>query len=141
MISLNQAHEHIRKLDSLQPVVVPLDKALGLVCAENVNAASNCPSVDSSLKDGFAVISTDIENASPTYPVKLNVVGALTAGDDIDTLQVSPGTAIRIMTGAPIPPGATSVLASEFSEVSGDIVRIIADAKDGRNTLGKGSDI
>jgi molybdopterin molybdotransferase len=141
VISLNQAHEHIRKLPPLHPVAVSLDKALGLVCAEDVCAAANCPSVDSSLKDGFAVISTDIVNASSTYPVKLNVIGALTAGDDTGTFRVSPGTAIRIMTGAPIPPGATSVLASEFSEVSGDTVRIIADARAGRNILRKGSDI
>lgn len=141
MISLNQAHEHISKLHPLQPVAMPLEKALGLVCAEDVRAAVNCPSVDSSLKDGFAVISTDIVNASPTYPVKLSVIGALTAGDDADTFRVSHGTAIRIMTGAPIPPGATSVLASEFSDVSGDAVKIIADARVGRNILRKGSDI
>ncbi len=141
MISLTRAHEHIRKLHPLEPIAVPLDKALGLVCAEDVSAAANCPSVDSSLKDGFAVISTDIANASPTSPVQLNVIGALMAGDDSDTFSLLPGTAIRIMTGAPIPPGATSVLASEFSEVSGDVVRIIADARVGRNILHKGSDI
>jgi molybdopterin molybdotransferase len=131
MISLNQAHQHINKLHSLQPVAVSLDKALGLVCAEDVYAAVNCPTVDSSLKDGFAVISADITDASPSNPVTLTVVGALVAGDDTDKFRVTSGTAIRIMTGAPLPPGATSVLASEFAQVNGEQVTIRADAGPG----------
>lgn len=141
MISLNQAHQHINMLDSLQPVAMSLDKALGLICAEDVYAAANCPTVDSSLKDGFAVISADITDASPSNPVTLTVVGTLTAGDDNDKFRVTPGTAIRIMTGAPLPPGATSVLASEFAQANGELVSIRADAKPGRNVLRKGSDI
>ena len=141
MISLNQAHQHINKLHSLQPVAMSLDKALGLVCAEDVYAAVNCPTVDSSLKDGFAVISADITDASPSNPVTLTVVGALVAGDDTDKFRVTSGTAIRIMTGAPLPPGATSVLASEFAQVNGEQVTIRADAGPGRNVLRKGSDI
>jgi molybdopterin molybdotransferase len=66
MISLTQAHAFISKLEPLQPVVVRLDKALGLVCAEDVFAVYNCPTVDSSLKDGFAVVSSDIDDASPS---------------------------------------------------------------------------
>jgi len=141
MISLNRAHQHINMLDSLQPVAMSLDEALGLVCAEDVYAAANCPTVDSSLKDGFAVISADITDASPSNPVTLSVVGALVAGDDIDEVRVASGTAIRIMTGAPLPAGATSVLASEFAQVNGEQVTIRADAGPGRNVLRKGSDI
>ncbi len=120
---------------------MPLEKALGLVCAEDVFAAKNCPTVDSSLKDGFAVIASDIADASPDNPVTLTVVGALTAGDDSDKLLVTSGTAVRIMTGAPVPHGATSVLASEFAQVNGKVVTIRADARNGRNILSKGSDI
>ena len=141
MISLNQAHQYISMLHSLQPVTVPLDKALGLVCAEDVCAAANCPTVDSSLKDGFAVASSDIADASPGNPVTLTVVGAVTAGEDTDTFQVTSGTAVRIMTGAPLPRGATSVLASEFAQVDGELVTIRADARAGRNILRRGSDI
>lgn len=107
MISLNQAHQHISMLHSLQPVVVSLDKALGLVCAEDVHAVTNCPTVDSSLKDGFAIVTADIAEASPSNPVTLTVVGAVTAGEDIGIFRVTSGTAVRIMTGAPIPQGAT----------------------------------
>ncbi len=141
MISLNQAHQHITMLDSLAPISVSLDKALGMVCGAEVLAGINCPTVDSSLKDGFAVVSTDIAAASPDNPVTLTVSGALTAGDDADGLGVTSGTTVRIMTGASIPLGATAVLASEFAQVTGEQVTIIADAQAGRNILHKGSDI
>jgi len=141
MISLTQAHTYIAMLPALRPVAVPLAKALGLVCAEDVRALANCPSVDSSLKDGFAVVSDDIADASPTHPVTLLVTGAVTAGDEPDALGVSTGHAVRIMTGAAIPRGATSVLASEFSQVDGQRVLIRADSRTGLNILRKGSDI
>jgi len=141
MISLNKAHQNISMLQPLEPVIVPLDKALGLICARDVYAVTNCPTVDSSLKDGFAVLSTDIANASVSNPVTLAVAGALTAGVDGDPLQVQSGIAVRIMTGASIPCGATSVLASEFAREKSGFVTITADARTGRNILYKGSDI
>jgi molybdopterin molybdotransferase len=142
MISLTQAHQHINMLSPLPPVIVPLEKALGLICAVELRAATSCPTVDSSLKDGFAVLSTDIANATVHNPVTLTVAGALTAGDDVDKLCVQSGTAIRIMTGASIPSGATAVLASEFTRgINAEQVIATADAAEGRNILRKGSDI
>jgi molybdopterin molybdotransferase len=141
MISLSQAQSFINMLGPLQPVDVPLDKALGLVCAGDVYAAHNCPTVDSSLKDGFAVISSDIADASPNNPVTLSVTGSLTAGDAIENYHTTTGTAVRIMTGAAIPRGAKSVLASEFARTSGEFVTIWADSRPGLNILRKGSDI
>ena len=141
MISLTQAHACIGALKPLPPVFVFLDKALGLVCAEDVYAVADCPSVDSSLKDGFAVISSDIAAASPHLPVKLTVTGVLMAGDGSTALAVGGGEAVRIMTGAPLPDGATAVLASEFAETDGDLVSVMADSPVGKNILRKGSDI
>ena len=141
MISLNQAHACISLLDPLQPVAVPLTEALGLVCAEDVYAVYDCPSVDSSLKDGFAVISSDIAGAAPNNPVILSVTGSLTAGDHAERFQVTTGRAVRIMTGAPVPPGATSVLSSEFAQTDGDLVTIRADSRPGLNILRQASDI
>ncbi|MFT5700203.1 MAG: molybdopterin molybdotransferase [Desulforhopalus sp.] len=141
MISLNQAHLEIANLPALNPAVIPLDAALGLVCSNDVYAVSSCPSIDSSLKDGFAVIASDIDGASDTTPVELSVVGALMAGDGNDSMKVSHGKAIRIMTGAPLPPGATSIVASEFTEASGNNVIVRADARVGRNVLFEGRDI
>lgn len=60
MTSLNQAHTCINKLESLPPVAVSLHKAFGLVCATDVFAVHNCPTVDASLKDGFAGVSSDM---------------------------------------------------------------------------------
>ncbi len=102
MISLHEAHQHISMLQPLKPVDVELEKALGLVCAEDACAVTNCPTVDCSLKDGFAVVSADIAEASSTNPVILRVIGALSAGDDTGASRVFPGTAVKIMTGAPI---------------------------------------
>ena len=141
MISLDEAHQHIRMLEPLPPVSVALEQAVGLVCGLDICAATDCPSVDSSLKDGFAVISSDIADASPTSPVALTVAGSLTAGDDTDRLCVEPGEAVRIMTGAAIPSGATAVLASEFTTMHGKQVLATADAHPGRNILKRGSDI
>lgn len=141
MISLDQAHHHIGKLQPLAPLTVSFDEALGLVCGDETHARANCPSVDASLKDGFAVVSSDIAAASPVNPVTLTVAGSLTAGDTAAHCRVKSGTAVRIMTGAPLPCGATSVLASEFARVEGDQVTIRADAGPGRNILSKGSDI
>ncbi len=141
MISLTQAHRHISRLRPLQPRIVPLDKGLGMICGAEVRARTDCPTVDSSLKDGFAVLSTDIEDASPDCSVTLTVAGALTAGDDAAKLCVTSGTAVRIMTGSPVPSGATAVLASEFARERGGQVTITADSRTGRNILHRGSDI
>jgi len=141
MISLTRAHRYIRALNPLPPLPVKLDKALALVCAEDVHAGTDCPSIDSSLKDGFAVCSSDIADASPAHPVTLSITSALTAGDSAARHRVQPGTAVRIMTGAPIPAGATAVLASEFALVKDGQVIITADAGEGRNILRKGSDV
>jgi len=141
MISLHQAHSHIAKLQSLLPVTLPLNEALGMICAEDACAVVDCPTVDSSLKDGFAVVSTDIAAASPDNPVTLPVTGALTAGDDHQRFAVVAGSAVRIMTGAPLPLGATAVLASEFARVDGRLVIITADSRVGKNVLRRGSDI
>jgi molybdopterin molybdotransferase len=141
MISLCQAHKHISMLQPLKPAVLPLNSALGLVCSEDTAAVADCPSVDSSLKDGFAVCSGDIDDASRKHPVSLAVAGILTAGTDLEGLSVSPGTAVRIMTGAPVPPGSTAVLASEFASMEGNNVIVTADAAVGRNILRRGSDI
>ena len=141
MISLNEAHQHIVMLDPLEPVAVPLASANGMICGTGICACVDCPTVDSSLKDGFAVLSADIAAASLENPVTLTVNGTLTAGEDADSLCVTSGTAVRIMTGAPIPSGATAVLASEFAQVHGELLRVTADAHTGRNILFKGSDI
>jgi molybdopterin molybdotransferase len=140
MISLSQARGCINRFQPLEPVTVSSDKALGLFCASDIAAEADCPSIASSLKDGFAVHSADIVKASRSHPVQLTLVGTVTAGGQ-STAHVQTGQAIRIMTGAPIPEGADAVLTSEFASQEGTIVHAFADAHPGRNILDRGSDV
>jgi molybdopterin molybdotransferase len=98
----------------LEAVTVPLAEALGLVLAEDVTSDMDLPPFDNSSMDGYAVVASDTQAASDDSPARLQVVGYLPAGgapgpDD----TVEPGTAFRIMTGAPIPPGADAVVRFE----------------------------
>ena len=142
LISLKEAIEYISSVAPIGTEDVSIANALGRVLAEDVYSASDCPSVDSSLKDGFAVISSDIERATKSNPVVLRVVDTVTAGEKRGISEVIPGTTVRIMTGSPMPRGATSVLSSEFAiELSKDAIQAIAHSEQGRNVLRKGEDI
>ncbi|MEO8288103.1 MAG: gephyrin-like molybdotransferase Glp [Chloroflexota bacterium] len=98
----------------LDAVEVPLEETLGLVLAEDVSSDIDIPPFDNSSMDGFAVRAADTAGASDSTPSRLRVVGYLPAGgapgpDD----RVEEGTAFRIMTGAPVPPGADAVVRFE----------------------------
>jgi len=120
--------------------LVPLSEATGAICSEPIAAQVDSPSVNSSLKDGYAVVSTDLVNASRKTPVRLEVIGHIAAGEDADC-DVSKGAAVRILTGAPIPKGADAVLADEFTERSENYIHALADSQKGRNIMLKGSDV
>ena len=91
---------------------VPVAEALGRVLAEPVVARTTLPPWDNSAMDGYAVRAEDVLGASPRAPVRLAVVGEAAAGGAGDAV-VTPGTAIRIATGAPIPAGADAVVPVE----------------------------
>ncbi len=141
MVSLALARDMVRRLVPLAGERIGLDRALGRVTADDVVAVCDCPSVDSSLKDGYAVVSSDLRLAAAAAPVRLEILGTLTAGQDPAGCRVRPGTTVRIMTGAAIPAGADAVLASEFACEEGGWVLALADAHPGRNILGKGTDV
>jgi molybdopterin molybdotransferase len=92
----------------LAPVDVPLQEALGCVAAAPVVASADVPPFANTAMDGYAVRAADTAGA----PVELEVVGLLPAGAGPDR-EVGPGQAIRIMTGAPMPPGADAVVMVE----------------------------
>jgi molybdopterin molybdotransferase len=114
-VSVEQALEAIlAEFRPLEAVEAPLAGALGLVLAEDVAADMDIPPFDNSSMDGYAVRAEDTAAASDESPAHLRVVGYLPAGgapgpDD----RVQSGTAFRIMTGAPIPPGANAVVRFE----------------------------
>ena len=132
-----------RTLDQLIPlssIDIAIDKAAGLSVAENFVATVNCPSASSSMKDGYAVVSQDLENASQETPVKLKVTGSVFAGSQEDKSVVS-GTAVKIMTGAKIPQGANAVIPSEFTDEKDDEILCYRNSGVGRNILRKGHDV
>jgi molybdopterin molybdotransferase len=99
----------------LAPVVVPLLEAVGLVAAEPVVADQAIPPFTNSAMDGYAVRASDTLGASVPHPVRLRVVGQLAAGY-ASRVEISSGTAARIMTGAPLPDGADAVVRFEETD-------------------------
>ncbi len=104
--------EVLARVTKTEPAQVPLDAALGLVLAEDVRADHDIPPFANSAMDGFAVFGADVAHA----PVELVVVEDVAAGH-VASRHVEPGTAIKIMTGAPIPGGADTVVRVEDTEL------------------------
>ena len=119
---------------------VGLNEALGRVLAEDIVSGRNNPPLDNSAMDGYALIAADIEKASPENPVPLKLVGTVPAGCQSDR-PLQPGEAMRIMTGAPVPPGADAVLMQEDTEVRGDTVLCKDRAAAGENIRRAGEDV
>jgi molybdopterin molybdotransferase len=135
--ALAQTLAHISPLEA---EIVGLVQACGRVVAEDLQARVDSPSLDASLKDGYAVRSADVAGASPQQPVRLRLAGLAAAGGGWNG-TVQEGMAVRILTGAPIPGGAQAVVSAEFTTDDGQGVTIANDAKPGRNVLLRGSDV
>jgi molybdopterin molybdotransferase len=117
MITLNKAWELID--ESVQPLraqTVWVVDALGLVLAEDVVAPINLPPFDNSAVDGFALRREDIEMSRLDSSVALKIGETIAAGD-LRTLSLQPHTTMRIMTGAPLMPGADAVVMQEHVRV------------------------
>lgn len=97
------------------PAPVPLLEALGRVLATDQVAPINLPGFDNSAMDGYAVLASDIAAASADSPVRLPVAEDIPAGRQ-DSPTLVPGTAHRIMTGAPLPVGADAVVPVEATD-------------------------
>ena len=129
MLSVEEASARIlaeiRQLDTEQ---VPIADALGRVCAEDITARITMPPWSNSSMDGYAVRSADISPVLAGQPVSLRVVATVPAGG-FATRALSRGEAMRIMTGAPVPDGADSVIRKEDTDEGRDQVEI----RDGRD--------
>lgn len=142
MISFEAARAHvIERCTPLAPVEVGLDRALGRVLAETVVAREAVPPFDNSAMDGYAVRAADVATARSDRPVRLRVVGRILAGHPL-AAEVGPGQAARIMTGAPMPPGADAVVVVERSEPVGDHeVDLFEAVAPGRHVRPAGDDV
>jgi molybdopterin molybdotransferase len=101
----------------------PLLEARGLFVAEDVRARFDLPPFDNSAMDGYAVRHQDVQGASAETPVTLPVAGESRAGGDLPG-EHQPGTAMRIFTGAPLPPGADAVVMQEDTQRDGEQVSL-----------------
>lgn len=107
--AVTQILEHVRPLE---PERVPILDAPGRVLAEEIVSDIEIPPFDNSAMDGYAVRAADVAGATPQAAVRLDVVGSVAAGY-VTAARVQPGTAVRIMTGAPLPEGADAVVPYE----------------------------
>lgn len=113
----------LRLVAPLGTVEVPVEEADGLVLAAEVRTTSALPRWDNSAMDGYAVRAADLAGASPESPVTLRVLADLAAGSAAEP-EVLAGTAARIMTGAPVPPGADAVVPVERTDGGIRTVRV-----------------
>lgn len=118
---------------------VPLLEASGRVLAADLTAAIDVPPFDRSPLDGYAVRSADLAGASAQSPVRLSVVERIYAGDWPDR-PIEAMQAARIMTGAPIPPGADCVIRQEDTDCGEQTVQIFVSAAGGQNISRRGED-
>lgn len=141
-IGVDEARERILAAVSPLPVTdLPLDEALGLTLADEIVSALNLPPFDNSAMDGFAIRASDTEGSTPDAPAILRVTGIITAGHTADA-SIGPGEAIRIMTGAPIPPGADAVERVErVATRDDDHVAIASPVNPGENVRPAGEDV
>ncbi|RSM81888.1 molybdopterin molybdenumtransferase [Amycolatopsis sp. WAC 01375] len=140
MISVDAHRETVTGLLGNAPVIrLPLASAAGLVLAEDVRAGVSLPPFDNSAMDGYAVRAEDIASAAEA-PVTLPVTEDIPAGR-VDITKLEPGTAHRIMTGAPLPPGADAVVMVEHTDGGVTDVRILRTAVPGAHIRRQGEDV
>lgn len=143
MIPFAEAREHVlARCSPLGPAPVPLAEALGCVLAGPVVAPEAVPPWANSAMDGYAVRAADVAGAGPDRPVALEVVDTVAAGAAA-SVEVGAGQAVRIMTGAPMPPGADAVVMVERTRGGPDAVEVevLEEVTTGRNVRSAGSDI
>lgn len=114
--------------------------ALFRVLAEDVVSEMDNPPFDRAMMDGYAVIAEDTEGTSTSNPVTLRIVGSVSIGES-PTMTLKRGGAIKIMTGAPIPNGADSVLRLEYSEEEDETVKVLESIPPGKDISPRGEDI
>jgi molybdopterin molybdotransferase len=147
MISVEEALEKVLSyVDVLEAEEAPVLEALGQVLAEDIASQIDIPPLDNAAMDGYAIRADDVRGASEGSPCLLRVIDTVSAGA-ISRREVTPGTAIRIMTGAPVPAGADSVIRFEDTDETRrqspdkDEIGILCEVKPGLNIRRAGEDI
>ncbi len=128
-------------LTPLAPEEIPITEASadGAVLATDVTTAWPLPGFDNSAMDGYAVFAADVAAASREHPVRLPVTAEVAAGDTLNR-TLSPGSAIKIMTGALLPADADAIIPVEWTDGGSDTVSITASAEKGHAVRRLGDD-
>ena len=149
MLSVEAAFERIiAAFRPLDPETKPILDVLGQTLAEDIFSPLNIPPSDNSAMDGYALRHEDVRNASHDNPAVLRVIGLIAAGQ-IPDRRVEPGTALRIMTGAPTPDGCDTVVPFEDTDEvdrkargdSMDEIGILVDQRRGMHVRPAGEDV
>jgi molybdopterin molybdotransferase len=149
--SCGNSHERMKSVEEARTIIlsavrtmpseqVPLLESHRRVLAEDIAAKEDVPSFDHSSMDGFALRAEDTLAATETTPVFLHLAGEVAAGER-SLGRLIPQTAVRIMTGAPIPPGADAVLQLEAVYVQNGSVRVDKPVSVGTNVRRKGEEL
>ena len=149
LLPVQEAQERIlAAFTTLETTHVLLSNAVGRVLAEEISAAADLPLFDNSSMDGFALRTADVLEAGSATPITLPVVDDVPAGK-MPTHHIQPGEAARIMTGAPLPPGADTVVPVEETDFNNrapgtalpETVQIFKAPTLGANIRKRGDDI
>ncbi|WP_020676723.1 gephyrin-like molybdotransferase Glp [Geopsychrobacter electrodiphilus] len=126
----------LEKVSILPAESIPLVEAGGRILSSALSALCDLPSWDNSAMDGFAVRSQDCGTDQP-----LRIDGYIPAGASAEGIQVKPGTAVRIMTGAPVPMGCDTIVPVEETQENGDQVFIKGAVQVGDHIRKRGEDV
>ncbi len=141
MLSVEQAlARFLEYFHPLESERIPILDGLNRVLAEDVVATYDIPPHANSAMDGYAVRVDDTAGARKDAPKRLRVAGELAAGYTRDAL-IESGTAIRIMTGAPIPPGTDAVIPFEETTREGDVIVVTRRYPHNANVRAAGEDV
>ncbi len=123
-----------------EPIELRLADALGLVLADDVVSQVTVPAFANAAMDGYALIARDVRTATVDEPVRLAVDGEVAAGvEELPTIR--PGRSVRIMTGAPVPPGADAVMPVETTSTLGVDVLVHRAVAPGEHVRAPGEDL
>jgi len=130
----------LSKSKLLESEVIPFDRALGRVLAEDVVSEVDVPPFNRSAVDGYAVRAVDTFRASELKPANLRILGSVEIGV-ASKLHLRKGVAIKIMTGASLPKGSDAVVMVEHTRAKDKNIAVSAPVTPGKNVSGKGEDV
>lgn len=141
LIGFNEALDlTVSSVPFTETEIVPLEELTGRILLKDIVAKVDSPSVDSSLRDGYAVRSVDLAGAGKENPVQLDVAGHITAGNS-SNLSVKGGQTIAITTGASMPHGADAVIMEENCSRHDEVVLCYNSVRPCENVFRKGTDV